>query len=130
MITYGSGQFQMIPVESLTLDKANPRVARFLEIYTGPITNEQMELALGAGIYEPDTGTRNNTTFHSLRESIKTNGGVIHPILVNKLSAGELIVIEGNTRTFIYRQFKSQGIQGQWETIPSLVYNNLDQAVY
>ena len=38
----------MLRVETLVLDTANPRVARYIEMYRGEVTDEQMSLALGA----------------------------------------------------------------------------------
>jgi len=74
------------------LDITNPRIAKFIEMYGGNISAVQMSLALGAG-ESPTEG--NNTTFYSLRESIRTNGWIIHPIIVNKQSDGRVIDIEG-----------------------------------
>lgn len=47
-----NGQFEMLPVETLVLDASNPRVARYIEMYGGQVTDEQMSLALGAANYE------------------------------------------------------------------------------
>jgi hypothetical protein len=123
-VQMGDSKFMRVPVEKLDLDITNPRIAKYLEMYGDEITAEQMSLALGAG----DTQTEgNNTTFFSLRESIKTNGGIIHPIIVNKHRNDRLIVIEGNTRALIYREFKKQRVRGNWDTIPSMVYDSLSQ---
>ena len=88
--------FDRLPVDQLTLDVNNPRIAKFLEMYGDTITAEQMSLALGAESGPTEEGS---TTFYGLRESIKTNGGIIHPIIVNREPGGRLVVIEGNTRT-------------------------------
>ena len=120
----GNGRFEMIPVESLVLDPSNPRVARYIEMYGGVVTDEQMGLALGAANYEQGEST---TTFHSLRAAIKTHGGLIHPILVNENAEGSLIVIEGNTRALIYREFKANSAAGQWDDIPSIVYEQIGE---
>ena len=71
------GQFAMLQVETLVLDSTNPRVARFVEMYGEEVTDEQMSLALGAANYDEGEST---TTFQSLRASIRTHGGLIHPI--------------------------------------------------
>jgi hypothetical protein len=122
----GTGQcsFQRVPVDQLTLDLRNPRIAKWVEMYGAKISAEQMSLALGA---ESGQAEESSTTFYSLRESIKTNGGIIHPIIVNKESDGRLIVIEGNTRTLIYREFLQQGIAGDWAAIPAMVYEGLTE---
>lgn len=120
----GNGQFEMLRVETLVLDTSNPRVARYIEMYGGAVTDEQMSLALGAANYEQG---ENTTTFQSLRAAIRTHGGLIHPILVNKDGGGSLVVIEGNTRALIYRQFRSNDNSGRWDEIPAIVYDNLPQ---
>jgi hypothetical protein len=62
----------------------------------------------------------------SLRESIKENGGIIHPIIVNKRANGTYVVIEGNTRLQIYKDFIASGEPGNWTTIRAVVYENLE----
>ena len=116
------GRFDSIPIDSLVLDVDNPRVARVVEMYGNQVTPEQMSLALRAG--DDRTGSQSTTTFESLRESIRTNGGIIHPITVNEKD-GTLTVIEGNTRTLIYREFRDRGYAGDWGAIPALVYADL-----
>jgi hypothetical protein len=54
-----------------------------------------------------------------------TNGGIIHPIIVHKDKSGKFIVIEGNTRTQIYREFIEANLDGNWKTIPAMVYTGL-----
>ena len=115
-------QFEMLPVEKLLLDLKNPRIARWLEMYGDPPTAEQIALALGAGSGQSADG---GPSFGSLRQSIMTNHGIIHPIIVNKELSGTLVVIEGNTRTQIYREFKQQRVDGNWDSIPSMVYEAL-----
>lgn len=117
------GKFTMLPVGALVLDKSNPRVARYVEMYGDDVTDEQMELALGAASYEQNEST---TTFQSLRASIRTNGGLIHPILVNRETASRLVVIEGNTRALIYRQLGKTDDSGSWDSIPAIVYDQLN----
>ena len=67
------------------------------------------------------------TTYTSLRESIRTHGGIIHPIIVNQRADGTYIAIEGNTRLSIFLQFAQEGVPGDWSNIPSIVYQNLEQ---
>ena len=119
-----NGQFAMLLVETLVLDTSNPRVARFIEMYGGEITDDQMSLALGAASYEHGDSS---TTFQSLRAAIRTHQGLIHPILVNRETDSRLVVIEGNTRALIYRQFKNDDDSGKWDEIPAIVYDRLDQ---
>jgi len=122
----GTAVYMDLPVDQIILDTSNPRIAKWLEMYSGDIDYNQIKLALyGAGDSQSgDSGS----TFYSLRESIKNNGGVIHPILVNRVN-NQYIAIEGNTRTMIYIEFKKDGVQGKWDTIPAMVYDNLDMSV-
>ena len=119
-------RYERLPVADLELDVQNPRVARIVEMYgADAITYDRMRLALGVSASDDsDTGT----TFYSLRESIKTNGGVIHPIIVNEREGNKFLVIEGNTRAMIYREFNSDGLSGEWDTIPAIVHTRLTQA--
>jgi hypothetical protein len=116
---------QKISIEEIELDKDNPRIAKYLEMYGDNISPEQIALALGAGDSSVDSS--GGTTFRSLKASIRTNGGIINPILVNKLPDGRLRVIEGNTRVAIYKDFKEKGIPGNWDTIPAMVYESMNQ---
>ena len=117
-------RFELLPVAGLELDVSNPRVARIVEMYGDEVTYDRMRLALGVSASDdPDTGT----TFYSLRESIRTNGGIIHPIIVNEIG-GRMVVIEGNTRAMIYKEFAAADWDGDWSAIPSIVHVNLDQA--
>lgn len=70
-------------------------------------------------------GTTTNSCA-SLRESIKENGGIVHPIIVNHFLDGRYVVIEGNTRLQIYRDFRKKGIPGNWSMIKAIVYENID----
>ncbi|MDO4517455.1 MAG: ParB/Srx family N-terminal domain-containing protein, partial [Bacillota bacterium] len=82
-----------LPVDSIELDISNPRIARGIAYYGENITSETMALLLGS----------TSEACASLRESIRENGGIIHPIVVNKRADGSHVVIEGNTRLQIYR---------------------------
>lgn len=115
-----AGSLQMLPVTDLVLDLSNPRIARLLEMYGGDVTAEQMQLALGAESEQAG----GETTYHSLKVSIQTNQGIIHPIIVNRCEQGD-VVIEGNTRTLIYREFNEREPHGNWSEIPCLLYDDL-----
>ena len=114
----------MLPIKQIELDKENPRIARVMEMYVNP-TYEEIILALGVGETNYESGS--NVTFHSLKESIRTNKGIIHPILVNKKADGKYIAIEGNTRLAIYFDFHEKKVAGNWEKIPCIIYDNLDE---
>lgn len=105
-----------LPVSEIKLDKNNPRIANYLAIHNeDDIDSDLMALLLGTG----------STSCESLRESIRENGGVIHPVVVNKTTDGEYVVIEGNTRVQIYKDFIKTGIPGNWDKIRAIVYEDL-----
>ena len=104
-----------LPVESIELDKSNPRIARGVAYYGDKITSEIMALLLGSS----------SEACASLRESIRENGGIIHPIVVNKRTNGTYVVIEGNTRLQIYKDFIKNEVPGNWNTIRAIVYEDL-----
>lgn len=105
-----------LPVDKIELDKSNPRIARGVKYYGENITSETMALLLGS----------TSEACASLRESIRENGGIIHPIVVNKRTDGSYVVIEGNTRLQIYKDFIKSGVPGNWAKIRAIVYENLD----
>lgn len=121
-----SGQLTSVPVTDIELDRENPRIRKFLEMYGEDVTPEQIHLALGAG--GDDTGAGGGTTFSKLRNSVLTNGGVIQPVLINRTADGRLVCIEGNTRVALYQEFLSEDIPGNWSHIPALVHDDLDEA--
>lgn len=117
-------EVKMLPIEKIELDKSNPRIAKFIEIYGDKVSAEQISLALGVGDSEVDSS---GTSFQSLRASIRTNGGVIHPIIVNRVSDKKFVAIEGNTRVAIYKEFKERKVKGDWDEILSMVYDSMSQ---
>ncbi len=117
--------YKELNVDEIKLDMENPRIAKFIEMYDKDTLNsEQIALALGSGVEE----SNNQTSYSSLYNSIKTNRGIIHPIVVNHQIDGSYVVIEGNTRVQIYKEFKENNIDGDWNTIPSIVYENLSES--
>lgn len=116
-------KWQLVPVSEIWLDRDNPRIRKFLEMYGQDPTPEQFYLALGAaGDEEGD----NSTTFEKLKNSIQTNGGIIQPIIVNKKN-GKYYCIEGNTRLALYTRFQADHVAGSWAHIPAQVYENMDE---
>ncbi len=110
-----------LDIADVHLDLGNPRIKQYLEIYAGEITSEAIALALT----NPGNGD-SSTSYNTLKESIKVSGGIIHPIIVNKEKDGKLIVIEGNTRLQIYKEFHISNPAGTWEKISSIVYIELN----
>src|SRR3954471_15102594 len=85
----GAGKLALLSIDTVELDRTNPRIRRFLEIHQGEPTYEQIALALDvAGGGEDAQGA---TTPEKLRNSILTNGGIMQPNIVNKHSDGRLV---------------------------------------
>lgn len=105
-----------LPVNEISLDKDNPRIARGLAHF-GEITSDLMALLLGS----------TSESCASLRESIRENHGIVHPIVVNKKADGTYVVIEGNTRLQIYKDFIKNGEPGDWTKIRAIVYEDMSQ---
>ena len=106
-----------LPIDLIELDKSNPRIANYLATHDEKdITSELMALLLGT----------TSDSCASLRQSIEANYGIIHPIVVNKRSDGTYVVIEGNTRLQIYKDFRKENKPGNWDTIRCLVYEDID----
>jgi hypothetical protein len=119
------GRHEFIPIDEIELDTRNPRIAKFLEMYSGEPTAEQLFIALGAGGDEKET--ESGPTFSKLKQSIITNGGIIQPVIVNRLRESRNICIDGNTRLALYRSFREEKVEGDWKTIPAMVYTDLDE---
>lgn len=111
-------------IDAINLDMNNPRISKWVEMYGANPTAEQIALALGVGETASNDG---GTTFRSLKDSIRTHGGIIHPIIVNRDSTGNLTVIEGNTRVAIYKEFLSKAVEGDWTKIPAVIHDSLSQ---
>ena len=113
-----------LPIGDVELDRVNPRIRRFLESYEGELNDERIALALDVAGEAGEEG-KGASTPEKLRNSILANRGIMQPIIVNRQSDGRLVCIEGNTRLYIYRQFHSQGVEGDWSTIPAIVHDRL-----
>lgn len=122
-----AGQHESVAVEEIELDRSNPRIRKFLEMYGDEPTSEQIFLALGAA-NDDDPGSSTATTFEKLKQSILTNGSIIQPVILNKLRDGKLICVEGNTRVALYKEFGRTGVKGSWSHIPALVHDEIDAA--
>lgn len=113
-------EYMKLSINDVQLDLNNPRIKQWLEIYGDDITSEGIALALSAS-----SGTSATSTYSALKESIKVNKGIINPIIVNRSSNGDLVVIEGNTRLQIYKEFAESDPNGPWHEIIAIVYDNL-----
>lgn len=125
MPVLSGGTQQLVPIEDIDMDTENPRIARFLEMYPNKdeITPDQIFLALGAEAPQ-DEGSA-GPTYTKLKESIKTCGTIIQPIVVRRKKNGRLVCLDGNTRLALYRDFKKKKVKGSWDRIPALVYEEL-----
>jgi len=119
------GKHETVLVKEINLDKANPRIRKFLEMYGENITPEQFYLALGAA---GDDEHESSASFEKLKNSILTNGGIIQPVILNRCADGTLVCVEGNTRVALYQSFVKDGVKGEWERIPALVYEDMARA--
>lgn len=107
-----------LPIDQIELDKSNPRIANYLATHDeDDITSDLMALLLGT----------TSDSCASLRQSIEANNGIIHPIVVNKREDGTYVVIEGNTRLQIYKDFRKENKPGNWNTIRCIVYENIEE---
>ena len=114
-------KYENLPINEVELDIDNPRIKQYVEMYKDHVSSEGIALALSAG------GNSDNTSsYRALKESIKTNGGIINPIIVNRKSNGSLVVIEGNTRLQIYKEFNKNDPTGPWSHIIAMVYDNME----
>lgn len=105
-----------IPIDQIILDIENPRIARILEFKTADaLTDDDLALALGSS----------EDKYESLKESIKSNRGIIHPIIVKKVHDGKYLAIEGNTRVQIYKKFIQTAVPGDWTKIRAIVYDDI-----
>ena len=113
-----------LSIQEIEMDATNPRIQRALSMYGDEITAERIALALKEGSGDDNGGA--TTTFNRLRNSIRKNQGIIHPIVVNKNQNG-YVCIEGNTRLLIYRDFYEETNDNRWLRIPCLVHENADE---
>ena len=113
-------RYMELDINVVELDSENPRIKVFLDNFKNP-TAADIALALnGASNDGP-------TSINSLKESIRVNGGIINPIIVNYKSAeNKYVAIEGNTRLQIYKEFASaEPDSNKWKRIRSVVYTDL-----
>lgn len=124
-VVISSGVLESVAVADIELDRSNPRIRKFLEMYPDDPTPEQIYQALNVTGGDDDT-SGSSPTFEKLKNSILTNGGVIQPVILNRRPDGTLICIEGNTRVALYKNFIEDNVKGNWTNIPALVHDNID----
>ena len=116
-------KMDMLPIDQVRLDTGNPRIRKFLEMYPGEPTALQIHMALGAAT---DNASDTSTSFEKLKNSIRTNGGIIQPIIVNRRPDGTFQCVEGNTRLALYQTFHDDKVPGDWSHIPALIHEDMD----
>ena len=101
-------EYQEILIDQIEIDAENPRIANSLSYYDlAKVDGNTIALLLGT----------KTSACESLRESIKENRGIIHPIIVNKEPDGIDRVVEGNTRLQIYKDFRRDKVPGNWGNV-------------
>ncbi len=113
-------EYVKLSIDEIELDINNPRIQQYLEMYGNDVTSDGIALALNGS-----SGSSATSSYQTLKESIRVNKGIINPIIVNKDPDGRLVVIEGNTRLQIYKEFAIADPDGPWKKIIAIVYNNL-----
>lgn len=115
-------EYIKLSIDKVELDINNPRIQQYLEMYGDDITSDGIALALNGS-----SGASSTSSYQTLKESIRVNGGIINPIIVNKYPDGRLVVIEGNTRLQIYKEFALADPEGPWKEIIAIVYDDLPE---
>lgn len=118
-------RLENIEISKIDLDVNNPRITQYVEFYD-KITDDAIKLALQHTSAGDGSAASNRSTYTSLRESIRTQKGIIHPIIVIRKD-DRYLVIEGNTRLSIYQDFHKQKVEGEWDKIPAIVYESLGE---
>lgn len=101
-----------IPIKKLKLDIENPRIQYFLDTrLNNDISQEKIKFALSEG----------NDQYEKLKEHIEINKGIYDPIWAIP-DNDFYIVIEGNTRAFIYEELSEKyENDSNWQLIDSYV---------
>ena len=101
-----------VPLTKLILDIENPRIQYYLDTRLNDnITQEKIKFALAEG----------NDQYDKLKNHIERNGGIYDPIWV--VPKDEFfVVIEGNTRAFIYEELSEKYVNDEkWKSIDAYV---------
>jgi len=99
-----------LPLEQVSLDPANPRIANTVEVAAfgeGPELQKRLETILWD---DPDV--------HELYRQVLVNKGLVERVIVRQDGR----VIEGNCRTVVYRRLRqNQPKEARWSHIPARV---------
>lgn len=101
-----------IPIKKLILDIENPRIQYFLDTrLNNDVTQEKIKFALSQG----------NDQYEKLKEHIEINKGIYEPIWAIPKD-DYYVVIEGNTRAFIYEELSEKYENEKiWKEIDSYI---------
>jgi ParB-like nuclease family protein len=101
-----------LAVDQLTLDPMNPRIQYLIGRQPEPVTQERLDELLWA-----------KDQVKGLAQSIKQNGGVYDPLIVQKQD-GRYLVREGNSRTVATRHVAEQHPEDdRYSTVPAMVFD-------
>ena len=104
----------LLPLTSLVLDEENPRIGFFRDSQPKDSLT-QAEVAYALKVKSPDAYSR-------LLQSIRDNGGLVNPIWAVPIKDKKYQIIEGNTRTRIYRELADKSPQDPvWQEIRAKV---------
>jgi hypothetical protein len=101
-----------IPLNKIILDIKNPRIQYFLDTsLNATITSEEVKFALA----------ESNDQYEKLKDHIEANNGIHEAIWVSPNDDG-FVVIEGNTRAFIYEELSEKYINdSKWKVIDAYI---------
>jgi hypothetical protein len=101
---------QSIPLNKIILDVQNPRIQYYLDTRLhDEVNQDKIKFALAEG----------NEQYPRLKEHIERNGGIYNPIWVTPKD-DYFLVIEGNTRAYIYEELSEKYVHDdRWKTIDS-----------
>ncbi len=106
-------EHKYIPLNKLILDQNNPRIGLFKD--------GSEKLDLDQDEIEYSLMNKNPKAFEKLKESIRINEGIINPIWITSLGE-KYLVVEGNTRTIIYKQLNEDfPNKAEYQKVPSYV---------
>ena len=121
---------QLLDIDSIQLDRNNPRIQRVLDTYGSFVDDAKIALALSEGSNGDEktsvTSKSSDTTFEKLKNSIIINKGIITPIVINRCD-DIYICVEGNTRLLIYRMLRDSKGDEHWRSIPCRIYEGAGQ---
>lgn len=112
-------EHRMLDVEYVEFDPDNPRISEYLRTYEDVSELDATDIAMAL---QP-----NDAKYIELKQAIRTNEGIINPIIVNQFT-GKLIAIEGNTRLAVYKEFHEDNPDDEtWSHIPAIVYDDMSK---